>query len=68
MQFTAELHTLRTRLDHRPALRVASSAHKAWLDPDGVEFVVTDLVDSLASDFANWLNHQLRTPLLRGRP
>jgi CRISPR-associated protein Csy1 len=67
MQFTAELHTLEPGWTTDPRCELPS-AHKAWLDPDGVEFVVTDLVDSLASDFANWLNHQLRTPLLLGDP
>ena len=37
-----------------------------WLDPDGVEARPADVIDRLASDFANWLNAQLRDPLPMG--
>ncbi len=62
MQFTAELGTLdagwstATECDLPPA-------HRAWLDPDGCDPAVDDAADRVASDFANWLNGQLRDPL-----
>ena len=62
MQFTAELGTLNagwstaTECDLPPA-------HRAWLDPDGCDPAVDDAADRVASDFANWLNGQLRDPL-----
>lgn len=65
MQFTAELHTLEAGWSNDPRCELPS-VHKAWLDPDGFEPVVNDLVDALAHDFANWLNHQLRDPLPMG--
>jgi len=40
--------------------------HRAWLDPDGVEEPPPELIDDLARDFANWLNHELRDPLPMG--
>ena len=41
-------------------------AHMAWLDPLGEEKADGNLIDLLASDFANWLNDQLREPLPMG--
>lgn len=67
MQFTAELRTLdpgwsaSTECDLPPA-------HRAWLDPDGCDPAVDDASDRVASDFANWLNGQLRDPLPVGDP
>jgi len=67
MQFTAELQSLEPgwMIDPRCEL---SPAHRSWLDPDDTQEAVPDLIDSLASDFANWLNHQLREPLPMGDP
>ena len=42
------------------------SSHMAWLDPEGSDAPTDDLIDLLASDFARWLNHQLREPLPMG--
>lgn len=65
MQFTAELHTLEPGWSNDARCDLPDT-HKAWLDPDGFEPVVNDLVYALAHDFANWLNHLLRTPLPMG--
>jgi CRISPR-associated protein Csy1 len=65
MLFTAEQHTLQPgwTADARCDLR---TTHRAWLDPDGVDTMPPELIDELASDFANWLNHALRDPLPTG--
>lgn len=65
MQFTAELQTLDPGWTIDPRCEL-SPAHKSWLDPDDTQEAVPDLIDSLASDFANWLNHHLREPLPMG--
>ena len=66
MQFTAELQTLSPGWTADPRCELPP-LHRAWLDPDGEEVSQPlDLVDDLASDFANWLNHQLREPLPMG--
>jgi CRISPR-associated protein Csy1 len=38
----------------------------AWLDPQGTDIDKTDMMDRMVSDFANWLNGQLREPLPMG--
>lgn len=65
LQFAAALQTLAPSwtADHRCEL---PRSHMAWLDPQGEEAPPSDLLDLLASDFARWLNHELRTPLLLG--
>lgn len=65
MQFTAGFQSLEPgwTIDARCEL---SPSHRIWLDPDATQEAVPDLIDSLASDFANWLNHQLREPLPMG--
>lgn len=65
MQFTGELQTLAPGWTNDPRCEL-SPAHRTWLDPDVTQETVPDLIDSLASDFANWLNHQLREPLPMG--
>lgn len=65
MQFTAELHALEPGWSNDARCDLPDP-HKAWLDPNGFKSAVTGLVDSLAHDFANWLNHLLRTPLPMG--
>lgn len=65
MQFTAEQQTLPPGWTADPRCELPPS-HRAWLDPDGVETFPPDLIDGLARDFANWLNHQLRNPLPMG--
>ena len=65
MQFTAEQQTLAPgwTMDARCEL---PATHRAWLDPDGMETPPPELIDELARDFANWLNHELRNPLPMG--
>jgi CRISPR-associated protein Csy1 len=65
MQFTAEQRTLLPGWTADPRCEL-SPPHRAWLDPNGVETVPPDLIDALASDFANWLSHQMRNPLPMG--
>ena len=43
-------------------------AHRAWLDPDVCSPPLDDAANRVASDFANWLNGQLRDPLPMGDP
>jgi CRISPR-associated protein Csy1 len=62
MQFTAELGTLNAGWS-RSAECDLPPAHRAWLDPDGCDPAVDDAADRVVSDFANWLNGQLRDPL-----
>jgi len=65
MLFTAEQQTLEPgwSTDTRCEL---PATHSAWLDPEGVDDTPPDLIDELARDFANWLNHALRNPLPMG--
>lgn len=67
MLFTAEQQTLPTgwTADARCEL---PRTHRAWLDPDGVDAAVPDLIDELAGDFARWLNHELLDPLPMSDP
>jgi CRISPR-associated protein Csy1 len=65
IQFTAELHELEPGWT-RDARCELKPAHMAWLDPRGIETHVSDTPETLASDFANWLNAQLRTRLPMG--
>lgn len=67
MQFAAELGTLDPGWSADPQCDL-SPAHRAWLDPDGSGAAVDDAADRVASDFANWLNAQLRDPLPVGDP
>lgn len=62
MQFTAEVHTLDAGWSADPQCDLPP--HQcAWLDPDATGVTQGDLIDRIASDFANWLNAQLRDPL-----
>ena len=65
MQYTAEVQTLLPgwSADERCDL---PSHQIAWLDPQGTDIDTTDMMDRMASDFANWLNGQLREPLPMG--
>lgn len=65
MQYTAEVQTLLPgwSTDARCDL---PSHQIAWLDPQGTDIDTTDMMDRMASDFANWLNGQLREPLPMG--
>lgn len=65
MQFTAESRSLEPGWTIDPRCEL-SPTHRIWLDPDATHEAVPDLIDSLAGDFANWLNHQLREPLPMG--
>lgn len=65
MQFNAELGTLDAGWSASTECELPP-AHRAWLDPDGCDPAVDDAADRVASDFANWLNGQLRDPLLVG--
>jgi CRISPR-associated protein Csy1 len=65
MQYTAEVQTLLPgwSTDERCDL---PSHQIAWLDPQGTDIDKTDMMDRMVSDFANWLNGQLREPLPMG--
>jgi CRISPR-associated protein Csy1 len=67
MQFTAEVHTLAPGWSADPGCDLPSH-HIAWLDPEGPQANAagSDTADRLASDFAHWLNAQLREPLPMG--
>lgn len=67
MQFTAEVHTLAPGWSADPSCDLPSH-HTAWLDPEGPQANAagSDTADRLASDFAHWLNAQLREPLPMG--
>ena len=67
IQFTAEVRTLDAGWSRDPQCDLPP-AHCAWLDPDTTETRPDDVSDRLASDFANWLNAQLRDPLPIGDP
>lgn len=67
MQFNAELGTLDAGWSASTECDLPA-AHRAWLDPDGCDPAVDDAADRVASDFANWLNGQLRDPLPVGDP
>lgn len=67
IQFTAELHELDPGWTADPRCELPR-AHKAWLDPLGGEALSSDMMDTLAGDFANWLNAQLRARLPLGDP
>lgn len=62
MQFAAELGTLDPGWSADPQCDL-SPAHRVWLDPEGFGAGFDDAADRVASDFANWLNAQLRDPL-----
>lgn len=67
MQFTAEVQTLPAGWSADPECNLPS--HQiTWLDPEGTEAVSTDMIDRMASDFAHWLNAQMRDPLPMGDP
>lgn len=67
MQFTAEVQTLDAGWSADPKCNLPG--HQiVWLDPKGTEAVSTDMIDRMASDFAHWLNAQLRDPLPIGDP
>nr|WP_256490370.1 type I-F CRISPR-associated protein Csy1 [Ideonella oryzae] len=67
MLFTAEQQTLEPGWSSGSRCKLPA-AHRAWLDPDGESDPVPDLIDELAQDFANWLNHELCDPLPMGDP
>ena len=67
IQFTAEIRTLDPGWSADPQCELPP-AHGAWLDPDASNPHPDDVIDRLASDFANWLNAQLRDPLPMGDP
>ncbi|WP_310741085.1 type I-F CRISPR-associated protein Csy1 [Ideonella aquatica] len=67
MLFTAEQQTLEPGWSTDPRCELPAT-HRVWLDPDGGTDPVPDLIDALAQDFANWLNHELRDPLPLGDP
>jgi CRISPR-associated protein Csy1 len=62
MLFTAEQRTLPAGWTSERGCDLRAG-HRVWLDPNGVEAAPPDMIDELASDFANWLNHELRDPL-----
>ena len=65
MQFTAEVQTLAA--EWSADAKCGLPRHQvAWLDPEGADASTTDMIDLMASDFANWLNGQLRDPLPMG--
>jgi CRISPR-associated protein Csy1 len=65
MLFTAEQQTLEPGWSTDARCELPAS-HCAWLDPEGAAETPPDLIDELAQDFANWLNHALRNPLPMG--
>lgn len=65
MLFTAEQQSLEPGWTADPRCELPAS-HRAWLDPESVTDPVPELIDELAQDFANWLNHELRDPLPMG--
>lgn len=67
IQFTAEIQTLEPGWSADPQCELPP-AHCAWLDPDTSNPHPHDIIERLASDFANWLNAQLRDPLPMGDP
>lgn len=67
IQFTAEVRTLDAGWSRDPQCDLPPT-HCAWLDPDAADVRPDDVIDRLASDFANWLNAQLRDPLPIGDP
>ena len=75
LQFTAELRGLEPGWSQEPACQLGD-AEARWLDPDGVALTdaeldrppPTDLPERISAAFANWLNAQLRDPLLMGDP
>ena len=67
IQFAAELHELDPGWTADPRCELPR-AHIAWLYPLGGEALSSDMMDTLAGDFANWLNAQLRAPLPMGDP
>lgn len=65
MQYSAEVQTLRPGWS--TDARCELPAHQiAWLDPQDNDIDTGDMIDRMASDFANWLNGQLRNPLPMG--
>lgn len=65
MQFTAEVQTLAQGWSSDAKCDLPRH-QVAWLDPVGADPSTTDMIDRMASDFANWLNGQLRDPLPMG--
>jgi len=65
MQYSAEVQTLQPGWS--ADARCELLAHQiAWLDPQENDIDTGDMIDRMASDFANWLNSQLRSPLPMG--
>lgn len=65
MQYSAEVQTLQPGWS--TDARCELPAHQiAWLDPQDNNTDTGDMIDRMASDFANWLNGQLRNPLPMG--
>lgn len=62
IQFTAQVRELEPGWSDDTRCEL-SRAQVAWLDPLGLDAPVSDVENSLASDFANWLNAQLRARL-----
>ncbi|MBK1646693.1 type I-F CRISPR-associated protein Csy1 [Thiocapsa imhoffii] len=67
IQFTAEVRTLDAGWSRDPQCSLPPS-HGAWLDPDAADVRPDDVIERLSSDFAHWLNAQLREPLPMGDP
>ncbi len=65
LQFAAKLQTLEPGWTSDTRCELPQT-HMTWLDPLGSQAVGSDLIDLLASDFAKWLNHELRDPLPMG--
>ncbi|CRI66738.1 CRISPR-associated protein, Csy1 family [Thiocapsa sp. KS1] len=68
IQFTAEVRTLDAGWSRDPQCDQLPPAHSAWLDPDAANVHPDDVIERVASDFAHWLNAQLRDPLPMGDP
>lgn len=65
MQYSAEVQTLQPGWSKDACCELP--AHQiAWLDPQDNDIDTGDMIDRMASDFANWLNGQLRNPLPMG--
>lgn len=67
IQFTAEVRTLDAGWSRDPQCGLPPT-HGAWLDPDAADVRSEDVIERVASDFAHWLNAQLRDPLPMGDP
>ena len=67
MQFTATYRSLAPGWSSAVECSLPS-VHRAWLDPDAPDAAPPDVPDRLGTDFANWINAQLRDPLPVGDP